>query len=142
MTVGSLVQLGGSDRASLPDVRDIAPVDTSARAEVTLVLRRRAELPEEIVAGPTVLTDGVSGAPPGFEIKKGGLGSAAQAVALATLCAVLFLTFCSVGSASPAAALTPIGSRTSGTEHSAASAGVTGRRSKVARPGCIDILLS
>ena len=33
------------------------------------------------------------GAPPGFDIKKGGLGSAAQAVALATLCAVLFLTF-------------------------------------------------
>ena len=33
------------------------------------------------------------GAPPGFEIKKGGLGSPAQAVALATLCAVLFLTF-------------------------------------------------
>ena len=33
------------------------------------------------------------GAPPGLEIKKGGLGSPAQAVALATLCAVLFLTF-------------------------------------------------
>jgi EmrB/QacA subfamily drug resistance transporter len=33
------------------------------------------------------------GAPPGFDIKKGGLGSAAQAVALATLCGVLFLTF-------------------------------------------------
>ncbi len=36
---------------------------------------------------------GVDGAPPGFDIKKGGLGSAAQALALATLCAVLFLTF-------------------------------------------------
>ncbi len=33
------------------------------------------------------------GAPPGFDIKKGGLGSPAQAIALATLCAVLFLTF-------------------------------------------------
>ncbi len=43
--------------------------------------------------GPTLLTDRAGGAPPGFEIKKGGLGSAAQAVALATLCAVLFLTF-------------------------------------------------
>ena len=49
--------------------------------------------------GPAVLTHGVEGspgvdgAPPGFEIKKGGLGSPAQAVALATLCAVLFLTF-------------------------------------------------
>ena len=56
MTVGPLVQLAGSDRASLPDVTDIAPLDTSERAEVTLVLRRRAELPDEIVAGPTVLS--------------------------------------------------------------------------------------
>ena len=36
---------------------------------------------------------GTDGAPPGFDIKKGGLGSAAQALALATLCGVLFLTF-------------------------------------------------
>ncbi len=36
---------------------------------------------------------GVDGLPPGFAVKKGGLGSAAQAIALATLCAVLFLTF-------------------------------------------------
>jgi EmrB/QacA subfamily drug resistance transporter len=36
---------------------------------------------------------GSDGAPEGFEIKRGGLGSAAQALALATLCAVLFLTF-------------------------------------------------
>ncbi len=36
---------------------------------------------------------GIDGAPPGLEVKKGGLGSAAQALALATLCAVLFLTF-------------------------------------------------
>jgi EmrB/QacA subfamily drug resistance transporter len=34
-----------------------------------------------------------SGAVPGLEIKEGGLGSRAQAVALATLCTVLFLTF-------------------------------------------------
>jgi kumamolisin len=53
---GSLVQLPGSERASLPDVTDTAPLDTSQRAEVTLVLRRRAELPEEIVTGPTVLS--------------------------------------------------------------------------------------
>jgi EmrB/QacA subfamily drug resistance transporter len=33
------------------------------------------------------------GAPPGLEVKRGGLGSPAQAVALATLCMVLFLTF-------------------------------------------------
>ena len=37
--------------------------------------------------------NGADGAPPGFDIKKGGLGSPAQAIALATLCAVLFLTF-------------------------------------------------
>ena len=36
---------------------------------------------------------GSEGAPPGFDIKQGGLGSAAQALALATLCGVLFLTF-------------------------------------------------
>jgi kumamolisin len=53
---GSLVQLAGSERASLPDVTDTAPLDTQQRAEITLVLRRRAELPEEIVAGPTVLS--------------------------------------------------------------------------------------
>jgi EmrB/QacA subfamily drug resistance transporter len=44
----------------------------------------------------TVLTTGVSsgdGAPPGLAVKTGGLGSAAQALALATLCGVLFLTF-------------------------------------------------
>src|ERR1700691_477131 len=36
---------------------------------------------------------GDSGAVPGMEIRKGGLGSHAQSVALATLCVVLFLTF-------------------------------------------------
>jgi len=34
-----------------------------------------------------------SGAVPGLDIKQGGLGSRAQSAALATLCAVLFLTF-------------------------------------------------
>jgi kumamolisin len=53
---GSLVRLAGSERASLPDVTDTAPLDPQERAEITLVLRRRAELPEQIVAGPTVLT--------------------------------------------------------------------------------------
>jgi MFS family permease len=48
---------------------------------------------------PPLLTQGArghqttEGAPPGFEVKKGGLGSPAQALALATLCGVLFLTF-------------------------------------------------
>jgi kumamolisin len=54
---GSLVPLPGSERASLPDVTDTAPLNTQERAEITLVLRRRAELPEEIVVGPAVLTN-------------------------------------------------------------------------------------
>ena len=53
---GSMVRLAGSERGSLPDVTDVAPLNTQERAEVTLVLRRRAELPEEIVVGPTVLS--------------------------------------------------------------------------------------
>jgi EmrB/QacA subfamily drug resistance transporter len=36
---------------------------------------------------------GMDGAAPGLEVRQGGLGSAAQVTALATLCAVLFLTF-------------------------------------------------
>src|SRR6516225_9567125 len=56
MPEGSLVQLAGSERASLPDVTETAPLDISQRAEVTVIIRRRAELPAEIVAGPTVLT--------------------------------------------------------------------------------------
>jgi kumamolisin len=53
---GSLVRLAGSERGSLPGVTDTAPLDTQERAEVTVVLRRRAELPEEIVTGPAVLS--------------------------------------------------------------------------------------
>jgi kumamolisin len=56
MPEGALVRLPGSERGPLPDVTEIGPVDLSERAEVTLVLRRRAELPAEIVAGPVALT--------------------------------------------------------------------------------------
>jgi len=52
----SLVQLSGSARAPLANATAAGPVNTAERAELTLVLRRRAELPYEIVAGPTVLT--------------------------------------------------------------------------------------
>jgi hypothetical protein len=38
-------------------------------------------------------TSEVDGAVPGLELRNEGLGSPAQAVALATLCVVLFLTF-------------------------------------------------
>ena len=47
----SLVQLPGSARAPLPGATAAGPLDTLARAEVTLVLRRRAELPDEVSVG-------------------------------------------------------------------------------------------
>ena len=77
---GSLVPLAGSERASLPDVTDTAPLDTQERAEITLVLRRRAELPEEIVAGPTVLTsdqlaEGYGADPADVDLVRRELGS-------------------------------------------------------------------
>ena len=51
-----LVELAGSERAPLADVTSAGQLDTSERAELTLVLRRRAEIPADIVEGPTVLT--------------------------------------------------------------------------------------
>ena len=45
------------------------------------------------VASGTGGTASATGAVPGMDIEQGGLGSRAQAVALATLCVVLFLTF-------------------------------------------------
>jgi kumamolisin len=53
---GSLVLLAGSERTSLPDATETAPLNTRERAEITVVLRRRAALPAEIVEGPTVLS--------------------------------------------------------------------------------------
>ena len=51
-----LAQLPGSERAPLAGAAPAGELDTSERAELTLVVRRRADLPAEIVAGPTVLT--------------------------------------------------------------------------------------
>ena len=53
-----LVRLAGSERAPLAGATPAGQLDTSERAELTLVLRRRAHLPAEIVEGPTVLTAG------------------------------------------------------------------------------------
>src|ERR1700691_196900 len=53
---GSLVQLPGSERAPLTEATAAGTLDTSQSAEITLITRRRAELPADIVAGPTVLT--------------------------------------------------------------------------------------
>ena len=52
----SLVQLPGSERAPLPAASPAGELDTSERAQLTLILRRRAQLPAEIVEGPTVLS--------------------------------------------------------------------------------------
>jgi kumamolisin len=51
-----LVQLPGSESAPLANATPAGQLNTAERAELTLVLRRRAELPAEIVEGPTVLT--------------------------------------------------------------------------------------
>ncbi len=51
-----LVELPGSERAPLARVAPAGQLDSSERAEVTLVLRRRADIPADIVEGPTVLT--------------------------------------------------------------------------------------
>src|SRR6266700_1505175 len=51
-----LVQLPGSERAPLTGAAPAGQLDSSERAEVTLVLRRRAELPADVIEGPTVLT--------------------------------------------------------------------------------------
>ena len=52
----------------------------------------KVEAAEPPGAAATVLA-GTDGAAPGLEVRPGGLGSPAQALALATLCGVLFLTF-------------------------------------------------
>jgi len=77
---GSLVRLAGSERASLPDVTETAPLNTRERAEITLVLRRRAEIPAEIVEGPAVLSaaelaDGYGADPADVDLVGRELGS-------------------------------------------------------------------
>jgi kumamolisin len=52
----NLVELPGSARTRLEAATPAGQLDTSERAELTLVLRRRAEIPAEIVEGPAVLT--------------------------------------------------------------------------------------
>jgi kumamolisin len=51
-----LVELPGSARSRLEAATPAGQLDTSEQAMLTLVLRRRAEIPAEIVEGPTVLT--------------------------------------------------------------------------------------
>ena len=62
MTEGSFVPLPGSQRETISGVQDIGPVDEGERIEVTLITRRRAELPTELVTGPaTISTEELAG---------------------------------------------------------------------------------
>ena len=62
MTEGSFVPLAGSQRETISGVQDIGPVDEGERIEVTLMTRRRAELPTELVTGPaTISTEELAG---------------------------------------------------------------------------------
>jgi len=56
MTEGSFVPLPGSERETISDVQDIGPVDPGERIEVTLIIRRRAELPADLVIGPATIS--------------------------------------------------------------------------------------
>ena len=52
----SFVPLPGSERGPLADTGAAAPVDSSQRIEVTLVLRRRGEIPPQYIEGTSTLT--------------------------------------------------------------------------------------
>lgn len=56
MTEPAYVPLSGSDRAELSHATEVGPLDGSTRIEITLILRRRAELPRELVEGPSTIT--------------------------------------------------------------------------------------
>lgn len=52
----SLVSLSGSARLELGYATEVGPLDGAERIEVTVILRRRAELPRELIDGPDVIT--------------------------------------------------------------------------------------
>jgi kumamolisin len=56
MTGPSFVPLPGSERSSLPESQQLGAVDGAQHIEVTLVTRRRAALPRDLVEGPATLT--------------------------------------------------------------------------------------
>lgn len=51
-----LVPLPGSERTELPGAQPAGPIDESATITVTLMLRRRAEVPDSLVTGPETVT--------------------------------------------------------------------------------------
>jgi kumamolisin len=56
MTDDSFVPLPGSERGPLPQLEAAGPVDGAARIEVTLITRRRAAVPAELVLGPATMS--------------------------------------------------------------------------------------
>ena len=56
-----LVPLPGSERAELQGVRQAAPLDTSQVITVTVMLRRRADIPRALVEGPRTVSTGELG---------------------------------------------------------------------------------
>jgi kumamolisin len=54
--VPDLVPLPGSERTELAGAQPAGPLDESATITVTLILRRRAELPDSLVTGPETVT--------------------------------------------------------------------------------------
>ena len=56
MTGQSFVPLPGSERGPLPESQQLGAVDEARQIEVTLVTRRRAALPRDLVEGPATLT--------------------------------------------------------------------------------------
>jgi kumamolisin len=51
-----LVPLPGSERRALPDVQQAGHLDPNEQVTVTLLLRRRAEVPSELITGPQTLS--------------------------------------------------------------------------------------
>jgi kumamolisin len=81
MTESPFVALPGSSRSILAEVEEIGPVDPAERIGVTLVLRRRAELPTELVHGPNTvsrqeLADSYGAAPADVDLVGGVLNLA------------------------------------------------------------------
>lgn len=56
MTEPATAALRGSERAELAHATEVGPLDESTRIEITAFLRRRAELPPELVHGPETIT--------------------------------------------------------------------------------------
>jgi kumamolisin len=51
-----LVPLAGSERSELPGARPVGELDAGAAITVTVILRRRAQVPQELITGPQTLT--------------------------------------------------------------------------------------